>query len=151
MAADPTSKVNMDPKFEKQLRKLKKDAKKEAEQRKKAKQAKWDRPEEWSGDTTDYAGMHKPFDRQQANDELVQAISDPKSPGTTGDVVAASVMINRLSTMERAFKVRHTLRRCRATALMIGRKQGHGDDSGPFSQLGIEYVRAVIKQSKKPD
>lgn len=146
----PTSKADMDPKYEKQLRKRKKESKQEYEKRKKAEQAKWDRPEEWSGDVFDYDGMHTPHDRQKANQDLVKAISTPDSPGTTGDVVVCSTMINRLSTMERAFKVRHTLRRTRAMAHVIGRKKGHGDDKGPYIQLGIEYVRSMIKQAKKP-
>ncbi len=146
--ADPQSKVDMDPKYEKQLRKRKQDAKKEADKRKQAKGAAWDRPEGWSGDTANYTDMHTPHDRQNANDGLIAAISKPSAPGTTGDVVAASIMINRLSVMERAFKVRHTLRRCRGMAHVIGRKLGHGNDNGPYGRLGVEYVRAVIQQSK---
>lgn len=147
---EPKSKADMDPKYEKQLRKRKKDAKDEYDKRKKADQAKWDRPEEWFGDVFDYQGMHAPHDRQKANDDLVKAIKDGNDPGTTGDVVVCSTVINRLSTMERAFKVRHTLRRTRATAHMLGRKKGHGDDKGPYVQLGIEYVRALLRQAKKP-
>lgn len=147
--ATPVSKVNMDKTYEKQLRNRKVASKLEAETKKIAVASKWDRPSNWSGDTSDYNSIHEAYSRQQANDELVQAISDPQAPGTTGDVVAASIMINRLSIMERAFKVRHTMRRCRATAHMLGRKQGHGSDSGPYGVLGIEYVRSVLRQSKQ--
>jgi len=149
--ATPESKVDMDPKYEKQLRQCKDNAKDTAEQGKQAKSSGWDRPHDWSGDTSDYGGMHAPFDREAANRALVDAISTPASPGTTGDVVAASIMIDRLSTMERAFKVRHTSRRCRATAHMLGRKQGHGSDNGPYSRLGIDYVRSVLKQAKNTE
>lgn len=149
-AAKPQSKANMDPNFEKQLRKLKKGAKDKSEKLKKAGQVKHDRPESWSGDPFDYEGMKEPFKRDKANDDLVSAIQDQNSPGTTGDVVACSVMINQLATLERAFRVRHTLRRCRATAHSAGRHRGQGDDKGPFNQLGIEYVRALLKQAKKP-
>ena len=148
-APKPQSKANMDPNFEKQLRKLKKGAKDKAEKLKKAGQVKHDRPENWNGDPFDYEGMKEPFKRDKANDDLVAAISDQNSPGTSGDVVAASVMINQLATLERAFRVRHTLRRCRATAQAAGRQQGQGDDKGPYIQLGVEYVRALLKQAKK--
>lgn len=146
----PVSKVNMDPNFEKQLRKLRTDAAAEAAGRITGDQVKWDRPDGWAGDPFDYDGLHTPFSREQANQEMVLAIKDAKNPGTTGDVVAASTMINRLSCMERAFKVRHTLRRCRGTAHLASRKQGHGSEKGPYAQLGTEYVRALLRQAKKP-
>jgi len=140
----------MDPNFEKQVRKRKTDAAAEAQARAGAGQAKWDRPAGWAGDPFDYAAMHAAFNRDQANEQLVEAVKDPASPGTTGDVVACSTMINRLSTMERAFKVRHTLRRCRAVAQAVGRKKGHGADTGPLIQLNTEYVRALLRQAKAP-
>jgi len=139
----------MDPNFEKQFRRLKKSAKDQHEQGKKGGQVKQFRPEGWNGDPFDYEGLSEPFNRDKANDDLVAAISDGDAPGTTGDVVVCSVMINQLSIMERAFRVRHTMRRCRAQAQQLGRQRGHGDDKGPFIQLGVEYARALLKQAKK--
>lgn len=148
--AKPTSKADMDPNFEKHLRGLKDHAKdQEYENRRKGNQVKWYRPVGWNGDPFDYAGLHTPFDRKKANENLLDAIKDGNEPGTTGDVVACSVMIGVLAVQERAFRVRHTLRRCRATAHTLGRAKGQGDDKGPFVQLGIEYVRGILKQAKK--
>lgn len=140
----------MDPNYEKQLRKRRTDAEEEYAARQTGGQARWDRPVGWSGDPFDYDGMHAAFNRDKANQDLVDAVKDPASPGTTGDVVACSTMINRLSVAERAFKVRHTMRRCRAVAHMLGRKKGHGSPTGPYTQLGVEYVRALLRQAKKP-
>jgi hypothetical protein len=41
------------------------------------------------------------------------------------------------------------MRRVRATAHVMGRDKGQGDDAGPFIQLGVEYVRGILKQAKK--
>lgn len=147
--ATPQSKSAMDPNFEKQLRGLKDHSKSQYEARQSGGQTGWYRPKNWDGDPTNLEGLGVPFDRGTANDALVSAISDAKSPGTTGDVVACSVMINYLSVLERAFRVRHTMRRVRATAHVMGRDKGHGDDAGPFIQLGLEYVRGILKQAKK--
>lgn len=148
--ADPASKLEMDPNYEKQLRALKDAAKDEYEGRKTGSQAKWFRPPGWGGDVFDYEALSTPFSRDKANDGVVDAMKDPKSPGTTGDVVAGTVMIDRLACLERAFRARTTLRRCRAVAHTLARKKGQGDDRGPFIQLGVEYVRSVMKQAKKP-
>ncbi len=108
------------------------------------------KPDGWDGNPQDYEAMATPFSRAKANQDLVAAISNHLAPGTTGDVVVCSTMINHLSVMERAFRARHTLRRCRATAHVAGRLTGHGNDKGPFIQLGVEYARALLASAKKP-
>jgi hypothetical protein len=147
--ANPQSKADMDPSFERQLRQLKAHAASQYTARSTGGQNTWYRPVNWNGDPSDFDGLSDPFNRDTSNDALVNAISDAKNPGTVGDVVACSIMINYLSVLERGFRVRHTLRRVRATAHMMGREKGQGDDQGPFIQLGVEYVRGVLKQSKK--
>lgn len=147
--AEPKSKADMDPNFEKRFRDLKLHALDQHAQGKSGGQIRQFRPDGWNGDPFDVEGLSEPFKRDKANDDLVAAISNGDAPGTTGDVVACSVMINQLSVMERAFRVRHTMRRCRAQAHQLGRQRGHGDDKGPFVQLGIEYVRSLLKQAKK--
>lgn len=146
----PKSKADVDPNFDKQLRALKEHARDAAEAGKTADQEKWHRPTGWNGDPTDVDGLGTPFDRKKANDDLVAAISDQDNPGVTGDVVATTLMIDALAVMERAFRVRHTLRRVRGAAHRLGRLGGQGDDKGPFIQLGVEHVRNVVKQAKKP-
>src|SRR4051812_37526995 len=113
----PHSTVSMDPNFEKRLRDLQQHAQEEYDERSVGGQVKWFRPEGWSGDLTDLEAMSEPFSREKSNQGCVDALKDPKKPGTTGDVVAATTMIDYLATLERAFRVRHTFRRCRATAL----------------------------------
>lgn len=146
----PSSKVGVDPKFRARLKELKKQAEDEKEKRSRGDQVKWFRPEGWNGDIFDYEGMHEPFDRQQANSEGVQAISNPKAPGTTGDVVAATLQIETLACMERSFRVRMTMRRNRAIAHMIARKKGHADTEGVFLNNGLQYIKEIIKQAKVP-
>lgn len=148
--ADPQSKASMDPNYERRLRNLKEHAKTQSEDLLKTEQRTYFRPDGWGGDPFAVEEMSVPFDRTQANQSLIQAISNQEAPGTTGDVVVASVMINELAAMERAFRVRHTMRRCRASAHVIGRLQGHGDDNGPLIQLGVEYARGILRQAKKP-
>lgn len=140
----------MDQTFEQRFRNLKEHAKTTGDDLLQGKQRKYFRPEGWAGDPLDIEAMSPPFKREQVNQQLIQAIADQENPGTTGDVIAASVMINELAVMERAFRARHSLRRCRATAHVVGRLQGHGDDKGPLIQLATEYVRAVLRQAKKP-
>lgn len=145
--ATPVSKADMDPNFEKRLRDMKEAAKKEYNQRKKGQQVKWLRPENWAGDVTDPETFKEPFERTKANDDFEAAIKDAKSPGTVGDLIATTTMIDYLSVMERAFRSRHLLQRPRAMAHALGRKKGHGAQTGPFIQ-GIEYLRTILKQAK---
>jgi len=145
----PRSVADMDPNFEGRLRDLKEHAKEQSVALGKTEQRRIFVPRTWDGDPFSYETMSKPFERTKANEDLVKAISRQESPGTTGDVVACSTMINQLSVMERSFRVRHTLRRCRGSAHALGRTTGHGSDSGPFIQLGVEYVRALLRQAKK--
>lgn len=144
----PKSVVTMDPNFEKQLRRLKAAAAAAYAGGSTGGQVPNYTPVGWNGDPFDYAGLGVPFSRAAANDGMVKAMADAANPGTTGDVVAGAVMVNELAVMERAFRVRHTLRRCRATAHALGRKRGQGADTGPFVQLGVEYVRGILKQAK---
>ena len=147
MANSSVSKAEIDRNFEKQLKALAAHAAEEVK-RTQGIQVVWFRPFGWDGNPFDYAGLHAPFDRRQANEQMVAAMADPANPGTTGDVVASIAMIEKLAVMERAFKVRHTLRRCRAAAHAAGRYAGHANDLGPVIQLNLEYVRSVLRQAK---
>ena len=75
-------------------------------------------------------------------------MSDVKNPGTSGDLAVTTVQIDLLAAMERAWRMRHTMRRPRTFCHAMGRKNGHGDDSGPLVQCQLEYVRGLTKQSK---
>lgn len=149
-AADPKSVADMDPVYEKLFRAIQKHAAANGVADSQGGRAAYFRPPGWAGDPHDYAALAEAFSRDKANQHLVDAIKDHLHPGTTGDVVACSIMINMLSVMGRAFAVRHTMRRCRAAAHAAGRKIGHGSDKGVPVQLGIEYVRAVLRRAKDP-
>lgn len=149
--AEPVSKIDMDPSFERRFRDLRDHAAAQSEAVLGGEQRTYFTPIGWNGDPLDVEGLSVPFSREQANQQMIAAMANQSEPGTTGDVVAASVMINELAIMERAFRARHTLRRCRATAHTQARLQGHGSDTGPLIQLGVEYVRSIIQQAKKPN
>lgn len=144
----PTAKVNADETFEKRFHELTDRAKEESEARQKGEQVRWDRPSDLTANVFDFKAMGKPFSRQAINDEGVSAVSDPEKPGTTGDIVAATTMIETLACMERAYRMRHTMTRPRAVAHSLSRKRGHGDPTGVFGRNAIEYLRQVIKQSR---
>lgn len=144
----PSAKATMDPNFDKRMRELKENAKQEYEERSQGNQVKLFRPKGWNGDLFDVEGLSTPFLRDKANQDFVEAVKDAQSPGTTGDLVATTTMIDELAMMEAAFRSRHTMRRPRAVAHMLARKRGHGDDKGPFIQLGLEYVRGLLEQSR---
>ncbi len=148
----PVSKADMDPVFEKRFRELQQHAQTEYTQRRTGGQVKWDRPIDWNGNPFDFEGMHlPPFSREKANADYLKAVQNPDAPGTTGDVVATLTMIDVLAIMERAFRVRYTMRRPRGVAQLLGRKRGQGDAKGAFIESYVEYLRAVLEQSKAKD
>lgn len=134
--------------FSRRLQELREVARLEYEGRRSGGQVRWFRPDGWDGDLFNFVGMHAPFSRDDANQQYLDAVKDPANPGTTGDVVAATTQIDFLACLERAFRVRHTLRRPRAMAHMMGRMAGHASEHGPLVQCGLEYVRAVLKQAR---
>jgi hypothetical protein len=138
----------MDPVFELRLRELQQQAAVEGLARAMGEQAEWMRPSDWTGSVFAYEAMATPFSRQVSNIYFVSAVSNPSAPGTTGDLIAATTMVDFLACMERAFRQRHTMTRPRAVAHAMGRKLGHGNDQGPLVTNTVEYIRAVLKQAK---
>lgn len=148
--ADPVSKAQIDPNFEKRVRDLQRAAQAEYDGRSGTGQVQWLRPTGLTGGLFDLEGLHVPFNRDAANKDYLEAVKNPDQPGTTGDVVATTTMIDSLAAMERAYRSRHTLRRPRAMALMLGRKRGHGNERGAVTQGFLEYVRSLMRQAKQP-
>jgi len=145
----PQSKADIDPNFEKRLRQISKDAGAEYTNRKTGGQTTWMRPDGWDGDLNKIQEIEQPFMRTQANDQGVAAIKDGTAPGVSGDVVVTSIMIDYLACMERAFRMRHTMRRPRAMAHMLTRKMAHGQETGPVIQCALEYARNLVKAAKQ--
>jgi hypothetical protein len=138
----------MDPNFEKRIRDLQQAAANEYTARSLGNQVPWFRPVGWNGEVFDVEGISPSFSRSASNGDYLNAVQDPTAPGTTGDVVATTTMLDTLACMERAFRVRQGSRRCRATAQMLGRKRGQGDGLGPLVQNYLEYVRHVLAEAK---
>ncbi len=142
--------ADVDPVFQKQLKSLQAQASAEASARLIGSQTQWMMPEkyDWKGSLTDIEGIASPFSRQYSNDKFVDAIKDPKKPGTVGDLIVTTTQIDYLATMERAFRVRHGSGRVRAILQANARKTGQGKDGGSIIQCPLEHVRAIVKQSK---
>jgi hypothetical protein len=145
----PQSRADVDPNFETQLKQLQQQAQKDSTHVVTGGTVQWMMPElkEWSGDLFDWKGMSSPFDRSVSNQAFSKAISDPANPGTTGDGVVASLQIDYLATLERAFRSRHTMRRPRAVCHAAARKADHGNAKGALL-ASLEYVRGLVKLSK---
>lgn len=145
-----TAVADIDPVFQKQLKSLQTQAAAEATARLAANQTQWMMPEkyDWAGSLTDIEGLSSPFSRKYSNDKFVDAVKDPKNPGTVGDLIVTTTQIDYLAAMERAFRVRHGSGRVRAMLHATARKKGQGQDGGSIVQCPLEHVRAVVKQSK---
>ncbi len=144
------AKADMDPVLQKQIKEVQTLSKEESEKRDTGGQVKWLMPDKngWSGDLFDWQGMAKPFDRSKSNESFIEAIKDPASPGTTGDMIVTTVQIDYLAIMERAFRSRHTHSFPRILTHLAGRKKGHGSNTGPLTVSVLEYVRGLVRESK---
>lgn len=145
----PRSVGDVDPNFERQLRALKADSKANGDALFEAGQGRWFRPDGWAGDVFDYEAIGEAFNRDVANAVVVEAVSNPEAPGTTGDLVAATTQIDYLACLERAFRVRHATPGPRLLLHAAGSLRGAGHDKGVFSLCGIEYVRRLVAEAKQ--
>jgi len=149
-----SKKSSIDPKFRDQLQELQTKAAEEEEKRLKGEQAKWMRPKEWGGDTTDLDAMGDPFDRKQANEDYTKAAVAGSSCGVTGDLIVSVLQVETLAVMERAFRARHTMSFPRAVAHQQARrgkgladKYGHGGEEGVFKKGILDVVQRMLKQA----
>jgi hypothetical protein len=150
----PRSKVNMDANYESRFRDFMLHAEDEAQRVSQGRGIAWFRPGDWDGDLSAarFEEMSEPFLRQDLFNEFSETVSPASKeepPGTVGDIIAATTMAETLSVMERALRMRHTMRRIRATCHLVGRKKAHGSDTGPFLQSNVEYLRGLLKQSRQ--
>lgn len=148
-APTPRSVADVDPNFERQLRALKEDARRNGDALRQNTPTRWFRPEDFAGDVFDYAAVHRAFNRDAANDMVVRAISDAEAPGTTGDLIAAATQIDYLACLERAFHVRHGMTGPRLLLHAAGTLAGAGQDKGVYSLCGVEYVRRLVAEAKQ--
>lgn len=144
------SRVDVDPNLDKQIEALRISVASEAAGIMGGTQIFWTRPDlnGWNGDLADLEGISKPFDRSVSNQQFVAATADPDNPGTTGDLVAATLQVDYLAVMERAFRVRHATTHIRAILHSAARRRGHGSQKGVFKTCVLEYIRRVVKLGK---
>lgn len=155
--AAPQAKADVDPNFSSQIKSLQAQNAANATAIVQGQQGQWMMPVlesasenggEWSGDLFDLEGIGEAFDRSQANQWFTDAISDSTNPGTSGDQVVCQMQVDYLAMMERSFRSRHTMSGPRAVMHAMGRRAGHGSDSGPLIQSVLEVVRSLVKESK---
>lgn len=144
-----TRRVDVDPNFQRQVQACRTSAAQEAETRQTGNASQTMAPvnNDWSGDLFDWDGIHQAFHRDRANSQMIEAMQDSRDSGVVGDLIAATMQIETLAVMERAYRARHTMRFPRAVAHALGRKYGHGHVQGAFSRGMLEYVRGLIKES----
>jgi hypothetical protein len=146
----PRSRVEVDPNYEANLRAVQEAAAQTAPALRSGGQVLWTRPANWNGDPLDYEGIHTALNRDQANAQFVQATADAQAHGVMADLVAATLMVDYLGVLERAFKQRLGHGRVRRHALAAGRKQGQGSPNGVFITSNLGYVQRVVKKGKGP-
>lgn len=150
----PQARADIDPIFEKQLRALAGACQRFAAFYLAGGVPQWILPDTiggWSGDLTDHDGMAQAFNHTQSDQWYIDATSDPKNPGTTGDLIVTTTQIDELAIMRRAFLARHAYDRRRCLTLAAGRMEGIGHVNGVLIQCGIEYVNRLVKMSKGGD
>lgn len=140
--------VQIDPVFEKRLVDLRNQAEHEADARAAGGQVRWFRPEGWDGDVFDLAGFGPPYSRAASNQAYLAAVKDPLKPGTTGDLMATTTMIDFLAVLERGLRNRHTMRRPRATAHALARLRGHSHAAGPLARM-LEHMREILRLARE--
>lgn len=140
----------VDPVFETQIRALRASCDRLARAILEGGRSRWMLPDllGWSGDLTDLEGMAKPFSREAANRQFVDAIADPANPGTTADLIATTTQIDYLACLERAFRNRYATPRNRAMLHAAGRLAGQAHESGVLTVCCLEYVRRLVRQAK---
>ncbi len=102
----------------------------------------------WDGGLFYNKDLSKPFNRQAANDALIDAIKDPTNAGVTNDGPCLTAQLSWVSALERAFRARHAMRAPRAVALAMGRMQGHGHANGLFRRVVQGSVAELLKRAK---
>lgn len=142
--------AQVDPNFEKQVRQLRSTLAAEAQSRLQGRDAVNYTPvlNDWSGDLTDLEGMASAFSREELNQTYEQMLDDPEKGGVVGDAIAIAFQVDWLALLERAYRARHTMNRCRSVAHATARRQGQGLEDGVLSHAYLEYLRGVLRQSK---
>lgn len=109
-------------------------------------QRRWSRPSGWNGDLNNLDAISTAFNRQQNNQDFINAIKDAKQPGTVGDLEVSQIQIDYLAAQERAFRARHCSR-LRRSLHAAARKYGHGVDNGVLKRGILGYVTGLAQSA----
>lgn len=141
--------INVDGTLEELMHEFTSQSSEETKKRVKNEQTKWIMPpkKDWDGDLSDWAGIYKAFDTDQLNKDLLRAVEP--DVGNNGDLILGNTQIDYLSMVERAFRARHTMTFPRNVAHHCSRKDGQGQQEGPFSYGVVDYLRQIDKVSKR--
>lgn len=143
----PTSKVDIDPVFERMLEMLRDAAEKNANAVAEGTAPVWHVPTSWPGNLDDWEAMTKAFDRSKLNELTAKAQSDAASPGVTGDLIMGTLQIDYLAAAARAFHARYASKP-RRLALTTARLKGQGQQEGVYKGSILQFVRALAVRSK---
>lgn len=134
-----------DTNFQKLLQELQKHAKKMATvfEGDEKEQPQWQMPpmRDWDGNVLDITKMHKPFARDELNEQYKDALHDDTA--TTADCMGTKVQLDYMAMMERAFRLRHTTL-IRSVMHAAGRIKAHGDDAGVHTGGVLQYVQDLL-------
>lgn len=151
MAAVPlptaTSKVDVDPVFERMMEMLRDTAEKTANAISEGTAPSWHMPKDWPGNLDDWEAITKAFDRSKLNELTAKAQSDASSPGVTGDLIMGTLQIDYLAAAARAFHARYASKP-RRLALTTARLKGQGQQEGVFKGSILQFIRALAVRSK---
>lgn len=142
-----TSKVDVDPTFERMLEMLREAAEKNANAIAQGTAPVWHMPVGWPGNLDDWEAMTKAFDRKKLNELTAKAQSDAANPGVIGDLIMGTLQIDYLAAAARAFHARYATKP-RRLALMTARLKGQGQQDGVYKGSILQFVRAIALRSK---
>jgi hypothetical protein len=147
VSPEPTPKTNVGSLFTKQMNVLKEHNLQEEQAILNQDASRWYRPADWDKSAFDIASYHKPFLREQQENEFIKAVTNPEDSGTTGDMVMVTVQGDFMQTLERAFRER-MCGSVRNRIQAAGRKMGHGHDQGVIKEGLHGYVVNVDRLNK---
>ena len=106
----------------------------------------WMLPPDMETSLYDWKDLHAAFSSDGPNEELLKSVK-ADDPGNSGDLIITNTQIDYLSTMERAFRARHTMTFPRNVAHHCSRKSGEGSNAGPLKYGVLEYLKEIKKVS----
>lgn len=133
------------------LERIREQKEQQAIARSRGEQVKDTRPKaaDWNGDlatTTGLIDMHKAFNTDQAEKELIEA-HKVEDPGNTGDDIALTLQIDYAAQMERAYRAKSAMPFPRMLSHVAGREAGHGDAVGVIAFGLTEYAQRIVLQT----